>query len=60
MDISVQIKNIYGNEHIYPACEKAEVFCRMLRQKTLTPRDVEQIKRLGFDVNVLPIHPNKL
>jgi hypothetical protein len=32
----------------------------MLRQKTLTPPDIEQIKKLGFEVNVLPVHPAKL
>lgn len=60
MQISVQIKSVYGENRIYPACEKAEVFCQMLRQKTLTHRDVERIKKLGFEVNVLPVHPAKL
>ena len=32
--ITVSIKSIYGVDKIYPACPKAEVFCKLLNQKT--------------------------
>ena len=53
MTIQVQIKTIYGNQTIYPICEKAKVFASMVGQKTLTMRDVEHIKKLGYTVEVI-------
>lgn len=52
MSITVEIKNVYGNESIYPMCEKAKTFATMLRQKTLTTQDIKHIKALGFSVEV--------
>ena len=60
MEIKVQIKSIYGNQHIYPACDKAEIFCKLVRQKTLTENDVKNIKALGYTVTVTPNHPATL
>ena len=36
MKITVKIKNLYGNEHIYPEDEAARIFARIAGQKTLT------------------------
>lgn len=58
--ISVQIKTIYGNEKIYPACPKAETFCKLIGQKTLTEIDIKRIKELGFEVQVQSSHPATL
>lgn len=54
MSIQVTIKQVYGNELIYPACPKAHTFATMLGQSTLTRRDIASIKALGFTVNVTP------
>lgn len=48
MDIKVTIKNVYGQEKIYPACDKAIIFADMINQKTLTDRDIAMIKQLGY------------
>ena len=56
--IKVQIKNIYGNDCIYPACEKSRVFVRMLNQKTLTMKDIVNIKALGFTIEQIA-QPNQ-
>jgi hypothetical protein len=50
----VSIKNVYGNEVIYPECPKSELIARMLRQKTLTRRDIDylQSETLGYTINV--------
>lgn len=58
--ITVQIKTIYGTEKIYPACPKAETFCKLIGQKTLTDIDIKRIKELGFEVQVQPTHPATL
>lgn len=53
MSIKVQIKNVYGNETIYPICDKAKTFAAMLGQRTLTHADIKHIKALGFAVEVV-------
>ncbi|MFO0906826.1 MAG: hypothetical protein U0835_00405 [Isosphaeraceae bacterium] len=58
--IQVEIKTLYGRDVIYPACEKAGVFCKMLKQATLTDVDVQRIKELGFTVQVVSSHPATL
>ena len=58
--IQVEIKTVYGTQKIYPACEKAEVFCKMVGQKTLTETDIRRIKELGFTVNVASSQPATL
>lgn len=53
MSIQVEIKNVYGNEAIYPICDKGKTFASMVGQKTLTRRDIDHIKELGFTVEVV-------
>lgn len=52
MNITVQIKNVYGNEMIYPACETSREFTRLTGNKTLSRGNLEIIKRLGYVVGV--------
>ncbi len=58
--IKVKIKTIYGTERIYPACDKAQVFCDLIAQNTLTGDDIEKIKKLGYEVQVVSDHPATL
>ena len=53
--IKITIKNIYGVEKAYPACAKALLFADMLGSKTLTPRNLADIQRLGFEVDVVAL-----
>lgn len=50
--IEVDIVNQYGRDVIRPVCDTAKTFCRMLNQKTLTGRDIQHIKELGYGVFV--------
>lgn len=50
MQITVTIKNVYGNETIYPACVNSRIFADMLNQKTLTRRDLAKIHALGYEI----------
>jgi len=54
LQISVRLKHIYGNQAIYPACDTAKTFAKMLGQSTLTKFDIEYIKQLGYTVAVEP------
>ncbi len=58
MNITVEIKNNFGNEAIYPACEKSRVFAEIAGTKTLTRKTIQNIKSLGYIVGVAA--PNTL
>ncbi len=53
MKIQVTIKNVYGKETIYPACDTAKTFAAIARQTTLTMREIMFIKNLGYSVEVV-------
>lgn len=52
MNITVEIKNVYGNTTIYPVCAKAKLFADIAGTKTLTFAAIHKIKFLGFEVIV--------
>lgn len=53
MKIQVQIKQVYGNETIYPVCDIAKKFAVLLGTKTLTHKAIKDIKDLGYSVEVI-------
>ena len=50
MKLIVQIKNIYGVDRIYPVCEKSKIFSRIAGLKTLQPTVIDEIKKLGYQI----------
>lgn len=52
MEIQVRIVSQFGNERVFPACFKAEEFCKIAGTATLTPQAIKSIKALGYVVNV--------
>ena len=54
MTITVEIKNVYGNETIYPVCDSAKTFAAIAGTKTLTRHALSLIKGMGYAVNVKP------
>lgn len=50
MKILITLKDIYGKETVYPACEKAELFCQLAGTKTLTAAMLRSIQALGFEI----------
>ena len=51
-EITVRIKNVYGEEKIYPVCEKAKAFARIAGTKTLTRATIKEISDLGFHIDL--------
>ena len=49
-ELIVEKKSVYGQELVYPVCEKAKRFAILTGQKTLSPGAIFQIKRLGYSV----------
>lgn len=56
MKIQVTIKNVYGNDTIYPVCPTAKKLAELAKQKTLTSREINLIKSLGYTVEVVPAY----
>lgn len=50
MKIAIRIRNVYGNETIYPACTISQKFAELLGQKTLTRNNLRKIVEMGFAV----------
>ena len=46
----VQVKNIYGIDRIYPVCEKSKIFSRIAGLKTLQQPVIDEIKKLGYQI----------
>ncbi len=52
MKITIQIRTIYGNETIYPACPRSVIFARLCGTKTLTAQALRDIRALGYEIEV--------
>jgi hypothetical protein len=50
--IQIEIKTVYGNETIYPACETSKLFAELTGKKTLSRVNISVIKQLGYSVTV--------
>lgn len=50
--ITVSVRNVYGNETIYPACQDSVFFCSLAGTKTLTTEMLRKITARGYDVVV--------
>lgn len=52
MNLTVKIKNVYGNEMIYPTCEKGLLLASLMGKKTFSNQDVLTLKKLGYAFQV--------
>jgi len=50
--IVVRVKQVYGNDTIYPVCDRAKLFADLLGQKSLTFADMRIIQAMGFNVTI--------
>jgi len=48
--IKVKLKNVYGQDLVYPVCSKAKVFAQIAGTTTLTPETLSKIMFLGYEV----------
>lgn len=48
--VQVEVRNVYGNELIYPANDTAKTFAVLIGKKTLDRNDFRLIRLLGFEV----------
>ena len=52
MNITVEIREVYGQSKVYPVCETAQIFADIAGTRTLLPRDIQRIQRLGYKVTL--------
>ena len=52
MEITVQIKSVYGTDKVYPVCKDAYRVACIAGTTTLTDYTISVIKRLGYRVKV--------
>jgi len=48
------VKQVYGKDTVYPACDDSNVFASMLGRKTLTESDMRHIRNLGYTFEIKP------
>jgi len=51
--IKVDVRMVYGNKLVYPMCENARIFASISGTRTLGIRDIINIKKLGFDIEIV-------
>jgi hypothetical protein len=53
MNVQVEIRNIYGEEKVYPVCDTAITFAEIAGSKTLTSYTIAKMKKLGYEFEVV-------
>ena len=52
MHITVSVRNVYGNNLVYPADDTAGLFAALVGAKTFNAKQIHTIKALGYAVHV--------
>lgn len=48
--ITIQVDKAYGGYLFYPVCDKAKIFAKLAKTKTLSYDAIKHIKELGYEV----------
>jgi hypothetical protein len=51
MELTVKVKQIYGNDMIYPVNDTAQKFANLIGKKTFSKVDLAIISNLGYKIN---------
>lgn len=52
--IQVTVRQAYGQERVYPVCEKAKLFASLIGGKIFSPDDLRIIGLLGYRIEFVP------
>lgn len=50
MEITVQVKHVFGNRLVYPVCSKAKGLAALTGNLTLTDNAIRIIKNMGYTI----------
>ena len=53
MKIQVTIKNVYGNQLVYPKCKTSKAFSDIAKTKTLSIEVLKTIAEIGYQIEVI-------
>lgn len=53
MELLVSIETSYGTRRVYPKCSTSRTLAEIAGKTTLTDRDVNLLKRLGYTFRVV-------
>ena len=48
MNLIIELKTVYGNDRVYPICNKAKKLCELTNQKTFSKFAIQKLKELGY------------
>jgi len=48
MNLTIKLKTVYGNDLIYPVCDKAIKLCQITNQKTFSQFAIQKLKEVGY------------
>ena len=48
MNLTIELKTVYGNDLIYPVCDKAKKLCQITNQKTFSQFAIQKLKEVGY------------
>jgi hypothetical protein len=60
MKIQIEIKNVYGQQTMYPVCRHAKFLAAMAGTKTLTSDKLRLILADGYEIEVVPASVGQL
>jgi len=49
-EIILEVKNVYGNDLIYPSCHIANALIKLKDKKTFNKSDLDVFKSLGMNI----------
>jgi hypothetical protein len=50
MQITVEIKSVYGVERIYAVCNNSKLITKLKQSKTLNKEDISILRELGYKI----------
>ena len=52
-NLQVVVKNVYGNDLIYPACNTTKMITELTGTKTLVPYQINILKKNGYNFEII-------
>ena len=49
MKVTIQVKNVYGEDKVYPVCSNAKLFAEIAGTKTLSANTLQIMKEHGVE-----------
>ena len=60
MTLQIQFRSVYGNDLVYPVCDQAKLFAKLLNVKTFNHHQIETIKQLGYGFEAVTVQPRNI